>query len=81
MIFFIESVLHDKTNVHVINSTHSSSKYGGVSIEEGPHVMDALVVWFAVDHREGLVHKICNDLVKIECHCFDLKVSYIGALG
>ena len=43
--------------------------------------MNDLVVGFAYDHREGLVCKLCGNLVNGEGHRFDLKSSDFGSLG
>ena len=65
----------------VITSINHISNSGGLVIEEGPHVVDNLVVWFAIDNREGLVRKLCDNLVKGDHHRFDVKVSGIVTLG
>ena len=51
----MERVLHYEPDVPMITSTHSSCNSGGVNIEEGPHVADALVIESVFDHRKVLV--------------------------
>ena len=65
----------------LITSTQCSCKGGVVTADKGPHVVNDLVVGFSLDHREGLVWKICNYLVNSECHSLHVKGSNFGALG
>ena len=73
--------MHYNPDGLVITSTHFSCKGVGVTAEEGPHVVEALLLGFSHDHREGLVWKICDFLVNGECHHFDVKGSNFGAFG
>ena len=79
--FHIERILHGKPGVPVITSTQCRCKGGGLTVEEGPHVIYALLVGFYPDNREGLVWKLCDNLVIRECHIIDRKVSDYKALG
>ena len=65
----------------MVKSTQSISKGGGDAIEEGTHVMNALVVWFTVYHREGHVWKVHEILFDRERHYIHVNGSGIRELG
>ena len=52
-----------------------------VAVEEDTNVLGDMVVRFAVDHREVIVRKLHDNLVKRDHHRFYLKVSGILVLG
>ena len=56
-----------------------SIKGGGVNVEEGPHVVNALLVRLYLDDKEELVWKIHGNLVHGEFHLVDIKDSDFGA--
>ena len=65
----------------MVTPTQCSLMGGGVTVEEGPHVVDALLVGLYLNDQENLVCKICRDLVHGECHIVDIKDSNFRALG
>ena len=65
----------------MINSTQQIILCGDVSVEEDTNVLGDMVVRFAVDHREVIVRKLHDNLVKRDHHRFYLKVSGILVLG
>ena len=65
----------------MVTSPQCSLKDGGVTIDEGPHVLDALVVGLSLNVWEDFVWKLCGDLVHSECHIVNVKDSDFGALG
>ena len=73
--------MNDYPNVAVITSDQSRSKEKCVSVEEGTHDVDAIVVWFDANHWEGLLPKLCGDLVNRECHHFYVKCFGLGTPG
>ena len=73
--------MYGDTDFPMITSTQCSCNGGGVTVEEGQNDVDALLVWISIDHREGLVWKLRDDLVNGEFHCFNTKGSNFGALG
>ena len=64
--FCIYFVSHNDPNITVINSTQILCNDGGVVIEEGPHVVDDMVVWFFIYHWEVLVQKLRRYLINKE---------------
>lgn len=72
-------VLHDKTDVLVVSSNQCSQKCGGVTVEEGTYVVDALTVGFYLNDREELEGKLRGYLVHGKCHLFVVKDSNFGA--
>ena len=65
----------------MVTHTQCSWKGGGFTVEEGPRVVDAMLVGLYLYDKENLVCKICRDLVHGECHIVDVKDSNFGALG
>ena len=65
----------------MITSTKCSFKGGGVTIEEVPNGVDALVAKYAINHREGLVWKLLNNLVNGNFHSFNGKGTNVGSFG
>ena len=79
--FIVERVLHYHRIQNMINSTHRSCKGAGITVEKVPHSVDALVVIFVFDNREGLVQKLRSNCFNREIHHFYVKVSGFYALG
>ena len=50
-----------------------------MTLEKGPHVMDALLLRSSLNDREYLVWKLCGDLVHGEFHLVNVKDSNFGA--
>ena len=65
--------MHENPNMPVIYSIQNCSKGGGVYMEEGPHVVEDILVWFYINQWEGFVRKIHDNLVNGEIYLFRCK--------
>ena len=76
----VKHASHDELDLPVVTSSQCSCNGGGVTVEEGTHVVDALVVGFSLNNREDLVWKIHSNLVCGECHNFYLRAPILDHL-
>ena len=63
----------------MVYSPQFSRKGGGVTTEEGTHVVEDMVFGLSLDDWEELVGKLRGDLVQSELYLVDVKDSYFGA--